>query len=99
MDKVKQILEKLQKHHFWILCGLAGFVGLVAWYLSASKLDAQFIEDSKKIDSTFTALNGITEEQAHDEWKTQADKRTEEAKHKVKEVWDQLYEQQKTKAF
>jgi hypothetical protein len=98
MDKVKQILELVRKHHFWILCGLAALVGLVAWYLSTATLADQFRTDSDKINKYITDLKGIPPEPKED-WATGAENHIKTVKDDVKSAWETLYSAQKKNVF
>ncbi len=100
MDKVKQILEMLRKHHFWILCAIAALVGLFVWYKSTSKLNEQFLADSSRRSiPRLTGLTNIESPHANDTWVNGIDKKTDEVRKEVKDVWDQLYKQQKEQVF
>jgi hypothetical protein len=99
MDKVKQILEVLRKHHFWILCGIAALIGLVVWYNASGKLEAEFQRDSKKIDTTFADLRQIQNPHPNGKWTEAAGKEINAARNGVYTVWTKLYEEQKQKAF
>ncbi len=98
MDKVKQFLELVRKHHFWILCGLAAFVGLVAWYLSTATLADQFRTDSGKIDKVMGDLKGIQPEPKLN-WADDVENQTKAAWEQVDKAWSTLYQQQKEKVF
>src|SRR5438105_10875520 len=99
MEKVKQILEVLHKHHFWILCGLAAIVGLIVWYNASGKLEAEFQKDSNKITGVFADLGKIQNPHPNAKWTEAAGKETNAARDQVYSVWKKLYEQQKQSAF
>src|SRR5262249_38294278 len=101
MDKVKQILELLRKHHFWILCALAALGGLIVWQMSTSSLDAQFQTDSHKVNEYINKLRTASQDDAQPRqpWKAIKDKETDGLKGEVGTKWQQLYAQQKDKVF
>jgi hypothetical protein len=99
MDKVKQYLELARKHHFWVLCIIAIVAGVVAWYLSSSKLSAEFKANSSQIDGTFTSLKGVPPDQPHDDWTPGYNKETQAVSQDVLAAWKELYQQQKDKVF
>lgn len=101
MDKVKQILEVLRKHHFWILCGLGALVGLIAWQMSTSSLDAEFQKDSQGITAKIKQVEDIAHDGSipHITWKDVKDKDTEKLKEVVGDRWQKLYAEQKEKVF
>src|ERR1044071_3519543 len=101
MDKVKQILEVLRKHHFWILCGLGALVGLIVWQMSTSSLDAEFQKDSRDITTKIKQVEDIAHDGSipHITWKDVKDKDTEKLKEVVGDRWQKLYAEQKEKVF
>ena len=98
MDKLKQILEVLRKHHFWILCGLAAIFGLAAWYMSTATLADQFKAGSDKINQYFTTLSSIPPE-PKEEWMPAAETHIKSATDDVKGAWEALYAEQKKNLF
>src|SRR5262245_17114681 len=101
MDKVKQILEVLRKHHFWILCGLAALVGVIVWQMSTSSLDAEFQKDSQSVTSKIKQLEEIARDGSmpHDNWKGLKEKDTEFIKEVVGKRSQDLYAEQKKEVF
>jgi hypothetical protein len=101
MDKVKQILEVLRKHHFWILCGLAALVGVIVWQMSTSGLDAEFQKDSRYVDEKLKSVQAVNrdESMARENWKGLKEKETETLKEEVGKRWQELYAEQKKEVF
>src|SRR5690242_12896548 len=101
MDKVKQILEVLRKHHFWILCGLGALVGLIVWQMSTSSLDAEFQKDSQSVGSKLKQVQDMGRDPsiARQNWKDVKEKETEKLKEVVGDRWQKLYAEQKEKVF
>jgi hypothetical protein len=101
MDKVKQILEVLRKHHFWILCGLGALVGLIVWQMSTSSLDSDFQKNSQSVGSKLKQVEDIGRDAsiAHKNWQEVKDKETETLKEVVGKRWQDLYAEQKEKVF
>jgi len=99
MDKVKQILQSLRKYHFWILCVVAAIIGLIGWYMSTGKLEAEFAAGSAKIDGELKKLDEIKPDQPHDSWKDYAAKRSAEAEKSVMAAREKIYKQQKEEVF
>src|SRR5262245_34293433 len=97
MDKLKQILEFVRKHHFWMLCGLAALIGLIVWQMSTSKLEAEFQADKTKIDGYIQKVQSAARDdsQPRQHWKEVKDKETEGLKEDVDKAWHKLYDQQK----
>ena len=99
MDKVKQILTVLMKHHFWLLCALAALVGLIVWNSSVGKLDAEFKRDSATIDSTLSSLKKIESPHPNDTWTEGFGKLTDAQRQQVAAAWEELYKQQKQEVY
>ena len=101
MDKVKQILELVRKHHFWILCALAALVGLIVWQMSTSSLDARFQTESHKITDELNKVQTASHDdsQAGKGWKDLKDKETAALKEEVDQLWHKLYDNQKQEVF
>jgi len=101
MDKVKQILELLRKHHFWILCGLAALVGVIVWQMATSGLEAEFQKDSQAVDQTIKQVKDAQNDpgMARKDWKDQKEKDTEILKEVVGDRWQKLYAEQKKEVF
>ncbi len=99
MDKVKQYLELAHKHHFWVLCVIAAVAGVVAWYLSSSKLSAEFKANSQTIDGTFASLKGVPPDQPRQDWTPGYNKETQAVAQDVLAAWKELYQDQKDKIF
>jgi hypothetical protein len=97
MDKVKQILEILRKHHFWILCGLAALASLIAWSMSTGSLATQFQANVGQIEQKIGSLNSPVE--SHSDWKGIMDKETAAVWDNVNEAWKKLYSNQKDKVY
>lgn len=86
MDKAKEYLAVLQKHHFWVICGVVLLASLVSWYLAESSLDKEFKAQKDLVEGKFTALNGIANTPDHPN-----DKVTEELRKKVLGIADNVY--------
>jgi hypothetical protein len=101
MDKVKQILEVLRTHHFWILCGLAALAGVIVWQMSTSGLEAEFQKDSQAVDQTIKQVKDAQNDRAmaHQNWKELKEKETENLKEVVGKRWQDLYAEQKKEVF
>jgi hypothetical protein len=98
MDKVKHFLELARKHHFWILCGVSAFVGLVVWYMSTSQLAAEFTSGSSKIKSVQQGLT-VAGEQPHLDWSGGMTEEANKVRKSVWAAWNHLYNEQKEHVF
>ena len=72
MDKLKDYLKVLQKHHFWLLCIITMIAGFTGWFMARKSLSSEFDINKGKVVSKFTALQGIlsTENHPHATWTT-----------------------------
>jgi hypothetical protein len=97
MDKLRPILEKLRKHHFWLLALTALLTGLVGWYMASGSLSAAYDANKAKIVGKFTNLDGIlkTEDHPNAKWKEEIDKITLKEKDYVRTAWETVYNEQK----
>jgi len=56
MDQVKQYLQLLKKHHFWVLCAVGAIVGFVCWWTGAKRLAAETDTRKKTVTASFKAV-------------------------------------------
>ena len=97
MDQLKQYWEIAKKQHFWILCGLAVLVPLVASLMANSYLAKVYGEQKSKITQTNSGLDPlIGGEHANPEWVKHVQDETDRLRTNVLHAWDALYNQQKT---
>ena len=60
MDKVKEIMGVVGKHHFWILSVVVALAVLVSWYSTTGSLATETADNVSKVDGQFTAMQGIS---------------------------------------
>jgi hypothetical protein len=65
MEKLRVVLEKLKKFHFWILCGLIVLIALGVWFVATSDRAAEFAKQKSKIDSEIKSTDDIHNKQDH----------------------------------
>jgi hypothetical protein len=99
MDKIKLVLDFLKKWHFWFLSGSMVVVVLVCWWFSTNSLAKQFQDRTKAIDEQFSEVNSVvnTEQPPNQEYIEAVNKKREELKKGVLEVWQALYQDQQQK--
>jgi hypothetical protein len=97
MDKLKPILAKLRKHHFWLLALAALVSGLVGWYMASGRLSAAYDTNKSKIVGKFTNLDGILKTPDHPnvKWTEEIGKITSKEKDYVRTAWETVYNEQK----
>ena len=67
MDKLKEQLAPVQKHLFWIGCGLIVMVTLYSWYSSTSHLRAEHEKLKSEIDNSFQTVSSIKPNHPNDQ--------------------------------
>jgi hypothetical protein len=96
MDQLRNVLQILKKHHFWLLCLGCIIVGLVAWSMASGKLSKEYASRKGEITNKFSALDRHRQIQnfPNSDWKEAADKLTEEQKKRVRDAWKLVYDEQ-----
>lgn len=97
MDKLRPILAKLRKHHFWLLSLMALITGLVGWYMASGRLSAAYDTNKSKIVGKFSNLDGIlsTPDHPNAKWTEEIGKITAKEKDYVRTAWETVYNEQK----
>ncbi len=70
MDKTREYLALLQKHHFWVICGVVLLASFISWYMAESKLDREREAQKTLIEGKFTAVNAVASTADHPNEKT-----------------------------
>lgn len=60
MDKVKQVLQFVKLHHFWILTGLALLVSSTGYVLARMSLTEQINKRTSALDQKYTMVSSLT---------------------------------------
>ncbi|HUE74407.1 MAG TPA: hypothetical protein VMP01_26225 [Pirellulaceae bacterium] len=87
MDKLKEQLAPVQKHLFWIGCGLIVFVTLFSWYRATSHLKTEHANLQAEITSSFEAVNNIKQNHPNDQTNQGMEGLIQETGEKVAERW------------
>src|SRR5690349_23861206 len=100
MDKVKLVLEKLKKHHFWVLCVVVLIAGLVGWYSAATAVSNEFKANVTKVEGVDRELSTvISGTQANDKSIEQAKAVTDKNRQGVLAAWQAAYKDQTDKVL
>jgi hypothetical protein len=96
MDQLKNILQLLKKHLFWLLCLACVVIGMLGWKMASGKLSDEYSKKKSEIAGKFSALVAIqtTENFPNSKWKEEIDKITADQKAKVREAWKRVYDEQ-----
>jgi hypothetical protein len=101
MDQLKSFLAAVQKHHFWILCGLACLVGVVIAYVSGSKLSKEYDKKKSDIAGVDTQIGDVIAQTDHPNasWVQVVKDKTVGYRKKAYDGWVRLWQQQKKNIF
>lgn len=97
MDKVRQVLEVLKKHHFWIFSVVVSAAILGCWYTARGSLSKMTETERSGVDSIFNNLQTIRSNALHPnpKFKEGVDVERQELKKTTDSEWQRLYERQK----
>jgi hypothetical protein len=93
MDKIRVLLNRAVKHHFWLLSALVVLIGLGCWFQASSNLSKIYAANKTKIKQEFTSQKGLRDkvfhpnEQVNEEQRKQIKQQAGE----VTKLWEQLY--------
>ena len=90
MDKLKEQLAPVQKHLFWIGCGLIVLVTLYSWYSATSHLKTEHTKLKSEIDSSFQTVTNIKLPHPNDQTTKGMQGLIEETGEKVAARWAEL---------
>ena len=65
MDQLKVLLNRLKKHHFWILCATIMVLTLLGWYLSTGKLAAAYDSQHENLKSEERNMEAVARKANH----------------------------------
>lgn len=97
MDKLKPILAKLRKHHFWLLSGIVLLTGLIGWWVASGRLSLAYDTNKAKIVGKFSNLDSVLNTANHPNgtWTEALGKVTQQEKDIVRTAWETVYNEQK----
>lgn len=97
MDKVRQVLEVLKKHHFWIFSVVVSAAILGCWYTARGSLSKMTETERSGVDSIFNNLQTIRSNAQHPnpKFKEGVDIERQELKKTTDAEWQRLYDRQK----
>lgn len=101
MDKVREILAWMARHHFWLLSGLVVVVGLGVWFVAKGHLAEEYNTNKTKITTTFSNQRNISSKAFLPNDSVNARQKEEITKlaAEVREAWQQLYDRQREEAL
>ncbi len=96
MDKFKEILAVVGKHHFWFLSGIVALAVLISWYSTTGTLATETKGNMSKIDRQFNDMAGITRDTEHptDAYQVAVKDREDQLRTITLEAWKTLYDAQ-----
>jgi len=98
MDKVREILAVLKKHHFWIFSVVVTGTILGCWYKAKGSLSQMYATEKSAIETARSGLESIRSDTNHPNptYKEGVEKERESLKQKTDAEWQRLYERQKS---
>ncbi len=98
MDKVREILTMLKKHHFWIFSVVVSAAILGCWYQAKGSLSQMYATEKSSIESARNGLDAIKNNPFHPNpaYKTGVEKERDEIKLTTDKEWQKLYERQRS---
>ena len=101
MNKVREILEKIKRHQFWILCGIVALVGIISWWMATGSLADTYGKNKAKIESYEKKVKEVETAPAHhnDTSISRYKEQTEQTKKQVYDAWQKIYDEQKAKVY
>lgn len=96
MDQLKQVLARVKKFHFWILCVLAVVLGVVGYVMGSSALKGEYSKASGQVKTSFSDVGQASAEPLRNE-KSNAEiaTRIQTLQQNVKQAWQAAYDGQK----
>lgn len=101
MDKVKAILGKLKKYHFWLLSLFVFILAVSGIYAASGKLQLEFAQYRRKIDEEFKAVDGIIGQENHpnEKFAQGVNEEIKKLRTDVEKAWNNIYNFQKEKVL
>ena len=96
MDKLKVILKKLKKHHFWIVCSLVTLVAIVMVFMAIGTLNEERSAQSSKISSTQSSVEQLRMAQLHPnkQYHDEQEALNKKASQAIAQAWASRYDRQ-----
>jgi len=97
MDQVKEYLEVLKKHHFWVLCGVVLIAAAVAYRSGANTLAQKYSSRKASLESKFNDVSRVssTPDHPNQSFVDGVGVLNGQEKKLTLEAWQMLYEKQK----
>ena len=65
MNKAQDIIQKIKRYQFWILCGLVTVIGIVSWWLATDSLAKTYTANKTKIEGAAGQIGTVKEKVQH----------------------------------
>ena len=97
MDQLRVAIQFLQKHGFWVGCGLITLLGLGAWYYAVSNIAEEAKTNTDKIKGANSKIAGVLKQKNHpnDASSKKMDDIVLSYAFNVKQGWDLVYAKQR----
>lgn len=95
---MKELMQGIKKHSFWLVTGLVIVVFVAGWYLSTKQLKAETATYKSQIDTGFSAVSSVITSNANhpnDHSHQKMDELVEQLKQNLLDAWELQYNRQK----
>lgn len=95
MNQLQPVLVALKKWGFWIICGLAVLVGLIAWFVAQQSVQANIKARKDQLEGLKSQVSGVKPSSPNPQVIEAARKQVEQLKADVYQAWVTMYADQK----
>jgi hypothetical protein len=97
MEKVKDLMAVLIKHHFWVLSVIVLLLSVGAWYAGASSICEQYDKYKSDLNSKFTSVQKVANKELlpNDSFTDAVTEVDGQLRTKTLQAWEKLYGEQK----
>ncbi|MGQ9762944.1 MAG: hypothetical protein ACUVQH_13640 [Thermogutta sp.] len=91
------VLAALKKWGFWVICGLAVLIGLIAWFVAQQSVQASIKARKDQLEGLKTQVSGVKPSSPNPQVIEAARKQIDQLKADVYQAWVTMYADQKEK--
>lgn len=101
MNKAQDIIEKVKRYQFWILCGVVSLIGIGSWWVATSGLAETYTKNKSKIESEAGKIGAVQAivDHPNERWNEQISELVKKDREEVAKAWRRLYLEQEGKVY
>jgi hypothetical protein len=101
MNKAQDIIQKIKRYQFWILCGLVSVIGIVSWWLATDSLAKTYAANKSKIEGAAGQIVTVKGQDPHpnEKWAEIYKLQAEKDRKEVEKAWKNMYSEQKSRVY